>query len=72
VQVPVNPDAKVTAGVAGMTNPASNVTEMVLGAARAPEAEGVKPTVQIEVARGKWEAGENVTPVGVVAADAAS
>jgi hypothetical protein len=66
LQVPVNPDVKVTAGVAGIPNPASNVTLMVFPEARAPEAEDVKPTVQVEVAWAKKEAGMNVTPVGEV------
>jgi hypothetical protein len=63
----VNPDTKVTVGLGGRTNPPSNVTEMVLGAARAPDAEGVKPTVQVEMAWAKREPGVKVTPVGVVA-----
>jgi hypothetical protein len=57
----------VTACPVGRVKPGPNVTEMVLVGARAPDADGVKPTVQVERALGKVEPGENVTPVGVVA-----
>jgi hypothetical protein len=66
VQVPVNPDAKVTGGEAERVNVGKNVAEMVFPEARAPEAEVVKPTVQVESALGNVEPGENVTLVGVV------
>ena len=72
VQVPVKPVGKVTAGVVGMPNPASNVTVIVLPVASAPVAEGVKPTAQIDVAWAAGDPGANVTPVGAVAADANS
>jgi hypothetical protein len=71
VQVPVNPVGKVTTGAAGRTNPASNVTVTVFGAARAPAAELVKPTVQVEVAWAALDPGAKVTAV-VGAADATS
>jgi hypothetical protein len=67
VQVPANPEAKVTAGEVGSVNALLNVAEMVLPAARAPVAEGVNPTVQVETAVAVATAGEKVTPVGVLA-----
>ena len=62
----MNPDAKVTAGVAGRPNPVSNVTVMVLGAARMPVAEVVKPTVQVDSAKVRFEPGVKVAPLGEV------
>jgi hypothetical protein len=62
-QVPVKPEAKVTVGVGGRINPGPNWTEMVLGAARAPPAEDVRPTVQVEVALARFEPGVKVTAV---------
>jgi hypothetical protein len=60
VKPPVN---ATVAGDDGMTNPAGNVTEMVLGAASAPTAVGVKPTVHVETAPADCGAPVNVTPV---------
>ena len=63
---PVNPDAKVIAGVAGTVNELLKVTAMVLPATRAPVAEGVKPTVQVDVAVAVATPGTKVTPVGAL------
>jgi hypothetical protein len=60
----VNPDPQVIAGEAGTVKLELNVTEMVLVAARAPVAEVVKPTVQVEVAFATVEPGVKVTPEG--------
>ena len=67
VQVPVNPEWKVTVGVAGMVKAGLNVTAMVLGEARAPPDEVVKPTVQVETAPATDEPGAKVTPESGVA-----
>jgi hypothetical protein len=48
LHVPVKPLTSATVGVAGMTNPDGNVTEIVLPDARAPVDEGVNPTVHVE------------------------
>ena len=70
VQVPVNPDAKVTVGDAGITKPDAKVAVTVFAAAplNAPVALLLKPTVQIAVELADCGEPTKVTVVGVVAA----
>jgi hypothetical protein len=63
VQVPPVPDVKVTVGVAGTVKLVLKVAVTVFVAARAPVAEVVKPTVQVEVACATTEPGVKVTAV---------
>ena len=64
-----NPVGKVMVGVAGTVNAELKVTVMVLPEARAPLEEVVKPTVHVATAPAVWGEPENVTGVGLAAAD---
>jgi hypothetical protein len=64
VQVPVNPFPVTTVGAPGTPNPGAKVTEMVSPEARAPVAEGVNPTVQVDSAPVWFDPGAKVTPLG--------
>jgi hypothetical protein len=69
--VQVNADPRATAGVAGMTKPPANVTEMVSESVK--EVAGANPIVQVVVAPATCDAPEKVTPdTGVAAAGSAS
>ena len=65
---PEKPVASVIVGVAGIVNAGSNVTVTVLPAARAPTAEGVKPTAHEAVVPGLCGVPTSVTAVTAVVA----
>ena len=60
----MNPAPQVMIGETGMVKLGLNVTMMVLAVVRAPAAELVKPTVQVEVAFATVEPGVKVTAEG--------